>query len=73
MTEDYFWGTLNIRCRSIVGIQKGTIILTTTNILTLFRQWSKRVRLCFSGLVLGLLDRGLRGQSSRGGGGATDF
>ena len=23
-------GTLNIRCRIIVGIQKGTIILTTT-------------------------------------------
>ena len=26
-----FWGTLNIRCRIIVGIQKGTIILTTTH------------------------------------------
>ena len=25
-----FWGTLNIRCRIIIGIQKGTIILTTT-------------------------------------------
>ena len=29
---DPFWGTLNIRCRSIIGIQKGTIILTTTHI-----------------------------------------
>ena len=27
-----FSGTLNIRCRSITGIQKGTIILTTTHI-----------------------------------------
>ena len=27
-----FWGTLNIRCRIIIGIQKGTIILTTTHI-----------------------------------------
>ena len=26
-----FLGTLNIRCRSIIGIQKGTIILTTTH------------------------------------------
>ena len=25
-----FLGTLNIRCRIIIGIQKGTIILTTT-------------------------------------------
>ena len=27
-----FLGTLNIRCRSIIGIPKGTIILTTTHI-----------------------------------------
>ena len=27
-----FWGTLNIRCRIIIGIQKGTIILTITHI-----------------------------------------
>ena len=26
-----FWGTLNIRCRSIIRIQRGTIILTTTH------------------------------------------
>ena len=26
-----FLGTLNIRCRIIIGIQKGTIILTTTH------------------------------------------
>ena len=26
-----FWGTLNIRCRIIIGIQKGTIVLTTTH------------------------------------------
>ena len=29
-----FLGTLNIRCRSIIGIQKGAVILTTTHILT---------------------------------------
>ena len=28
---DLFLGTLKIRCRIIVGIQKGTIILTTTH------------------------------------------
>ena len=27
-----FLGTLNIRCRIIIGIQKGTIILTTPHI-----------------------------------------
>ena len=27
-----FLGTLNIKCRIIVGIQQGTIILTTTHI-----------------------------------------
>ena len=27
-----FLGTLNIRCRIIIGIQEGTIILTTTHI-----------------------------------------
>ena len=26
-----FWGTLYIRCRTIMGTQKGTIILTTTH------------------------------------------
>ena len=30
-----FLGTLDIRCRKIIGIQKGTIILTTTQILTI--------------------------------------
>ena len=28
-----FLGTLNIKCRIIIGTQKGTIILTTTQIL----------------------------------------
>ena len=27
-----FWGNLNIRCRIIVGTQKGTIILTATHV-----------------------------------------
>ena len=26
-----FWGTLNIRCRIILGTQKGTLISTTTH------------------------------------------
>ena len=30
-----FWGTLNSRCRIILGTQKGTIILRTTHILRL--------------------------------------
>ena len=29
-----FLGTLNIRCRIIIGIQKGTIILTTTHMIS---------------------------------------
>ena len=28
-----FLGTLNIRCRIIIGTQKGTIILTTTHVV----------------------------------------
>ena len=33
--RDYgpFLGTLNIRCRIIIGIQKGTVILTTAQML----------------------------------------
>ena len=30
---DPFLGTLNIRCRIIIGIQKGTMILTTTHMI----------------------------------------
>ena len=33
-----FWGTLNIRCRIIVGIHKGTIILTTSHVYALHGQ-----------------------------------
>ena len=29
---DPFLGTLNIRCRTIIGTEKGTIILTTTHV-----------------------------------------
>ena len=29
---DPFWGTLNIRCLILIGIQKGTIVLTTTHV-----------------------------------------
>ena len=32
LSEFSFWGTLNIRCRIIIRIQKGTIILTTTHV-----------------------------------------
>ena len=31
-----FLGTLNIRCRTIIGIQKGTIILTTAHVYMYF-------------------------------------
>ena len=31
-----FLGTLNIRCRIIIGTQEGTIILTTTHIIPTF-------------------------------------
>ena len=50
-----FLGTLNIRCRIIIGIQKGTIILTSThirgNIPILFNcqlfkwQWKRALKL----------------------------
>ena len=30
--KPFFLGTLNIRCRTILGTQKGTIILTTTHV-----------------------------------------
>ena len=33
-----FLGTLNIRCRTIMGAQKGTIILTTTQMRPLHRR-----------------------------------
>ena len=32
---DPFWSTLHIRCRIVIGIRKGKIILTTTHISTL--------------------------------------
>ena len=31
-----FLGTLDIRCRIMIGIQKGTIILTTTHITPIY-------------------------------------
>ena len=34
-------GTLNTRCRIIIGMQKGTIILTTTPIITFDPTWPK--------------------------------
>ena len=34
-----FLGTLNIRCRITIGIQKGTIILTTTHIVLALSVW----------------------------------
>ena len=36
-----FLGTLNNRCRIIIGTQKGTLILTTTNIETIARNPKK--------------------------------
>ena len=48
-----FWGTLNIRCRIIMGIQEGTIILTTIHIYSppkIENQMDKKMKL---GLLLG--------------------
>ena len=35
--QSYFplWGTLNMRCRIIKGVQKGTIILTTAHMFVI--------------------------------------
>ena len=33
------FGTLNIRCRSIIGIHKGTIVLTTTHMSRLKKRF----------------------------------
>ena len=30
--HDPLWGTLNTRCRIVIGIQKGTMILTITHV-----------------------------------------
>ena len=38
----FFCGSLNIRCRTIIGIQKGPIILTTTYIGHIMRKWVPR-------------------------------
>ena len=35
-----FLGTLDIKCRIVIGIQKGTIILTTTHMPTIFLGFS---------------------------------
>ena len=40
-----FLGTLNIRCRIIIGIQQGTIILTTTHIILVPAQCLINLRL----------------------------
>ena len=55
-----FWGTLNIRRRIIIGIQKGTLILTTTHICC--DMAGLRVRLGTGFEALGLqLGRGMLG------------
>ena len=58
--QDYdpFLGTLNVRCRIIVGIQKGTIVLTTSYtgfISLIFRVSADNARFEYIGFrVLGL-------------------
>ena len=55
-----FWGTLNIRCRIITGIRKGTIILTTTHmpqrhmsgLAALAQPVDKDVRACYEANVV---------------------
>ena len=50
-----FWCTLNIKCRIIIGIQKGTIILTTTHMsasgfwVWSLELWGLRVESCSNG------------------------
>ena len=44
-----FLGTLNIRCRIILGIQKGTIILTTTHI-----EFVVNIGECMCGVSIGV-------------------
>ena len=50
-----FLGTLNNRCRIIIGTQKGTIILTITQVLNLL--WPSALRCCLVALELFPLDR----------------
>ena len=38
-----FWGTLNNRCRIIVGTQKGTLILTTAHIGRKPKRWWRKL------------------------------
>ena len=38
-----FLGTLNIRCRIIIGTQKGTIILTTTHMQLILKARRGRI------------------------------
>ena len=45
-----FLGTLNIRCRIIIGTPKGTIILTATHMLNMFRVGVRDVGLGIYGL-----------------------
>ena len=43
-----FWGTLNIRCRIVIGTQKGTLILTTTHMdLIILGLWGQGILISF--------------------------
>ena len=44
-------GTLNIRCRIIIGIQKGVIILPTTHIRSLITYKLRSLRACHASLA----------------------
>ena len=52
-----FLGTLNIRCRIIIGIQKGTIILTTTHIPSMGVKMKEGLpgRSCLRWVVVGVV------------------
>ena len=54
---DPFLGTLNIRCRIRIGIQKGTIVLTTTHMR--FEGVGLGCRLCGFRVWFGILSLGL--------------
>ena len=38
-----FWGTLNIKCRIIIGPKKGTIILTATHMSVFYPEFVFKV------------------------------
>ena len=61
-----FLGTLNIRCRIILGIHIGTIILTTTHIRIIPKDIGNHPRFCISVGGFGCLGAQLAIQEQQG-------